>query len=161
MQSLDLDTPSSVKQDFVDWVKQASENNGSFSQVSQNKIEEMYALAYVLYQHQRYQDARHFFCLLTETSPNEAKFWKGFGACLQMLKDYEGALNCYCCSAQFSKQIDPYLYVQTADCYFATKQVEAGLKALEIAGNIAKKADNKQVLQHVSFMKQIWATSKK
>lgn len=157
MQSLDVP----MQQNFVHWITQASEQCGAFSPVSKEKIEEMYALAYVLYQNRQYQDACHFFRLLTETSPTDVKFWNGFGACLQMLKDYEGALNCYCCSAQFSKQIDPHVYIQTADCHFALKQVEAGLKALEIAQKIAKKTENKQILQHVAFMKQIWTSNKK
>lgn len=162
MQSLDtLDTHLSNQQDFVHWANQASENVGSFSPVPQKKTEDMYTLAYVLYQNQHYQDASHFFRLLAETSPTDAKIWKGLGACLQMLKDYEGALNCYCCCAQFSKQIDPYLYVQTADCFFATKQVESGLNALEVAHNVAKKTNNKKILQHVAFMQQIWMTPKK
>lgn len=153
------ETLSSSQIDFANWMNQAKEGKGPFKPISKEKCEEIYALAYMLYQNQQYQEAGTFFSLLTEAYPSETKFWKGLGACLQMQKDYEEALNCYCCCAYFSSQhqLDPYLYVQTADCYFALKQIDAGLKALEAAHSTAKKMNDQRVLQHVAFMQQVWS----
>lgn len=147
------------KSDFAEWINQLMEEQRSFAQVPQEKIEEIYALAYVLYQKQQYQESSHLFRLLVIACPFKAKFWKGLGACLQMQKDYEEALDCYCCCAQFSHrdQPDPYLYVQTADCYFALKQIDTGLKALEAARLNAKKTQDMRVLQHVALMQQMWS----
>ena len=146
-------------QDFAQWIHQAIGVKNPFEQISKEKEEEMYALAYQFYQQRHYQEASHLFRLLVECSPHEGKFWKGLGASLQMQKDYEEALNCYCCCAQLSPQYqqDPYLYVQTADCYFALNQKEAGLKALEAAHTIACKMNHSSVLQHVAFMQQMWS----
>lgn len=126
--------------------------------ISEKKKEELYAYAYTLYQKKRYQEATFLFRLLVEKFPSEGKLWKGLGSSLQMEQDYEGALDCYCCFAKVcdKEQLTPSLFVHTADCHFALKQVEAGLKALEAAQTAAKKSGDKEVLQHVSFMKNIW-----
>ena len=130
-----------------------------YAQVSEEKIKEIYALAYLLYHNQHYGQSSHFFRLLVMMRPSEAKFWKGFGASLQMQKDYEEALSCYLCCSHFmsQKQPDPHLYVHVADCYFALKQVKEGLKALEAAHLIAKKTHDRQILQHVAFMRNQWS----
>lgn len=131
---------------------------GLFPEICKTKKDEIYALAYTLYQNLRYEDASHYFRLLVATHPSEAKFWKGLGACAQMQKDYEEALDCYCCCAHFchQNQADPYLFVQTADCHFALKEVNEGLKALEAARSIAKKIGDTRVLEHVALMQQVW-----
>lgn len=149
----------SSQYDFLDWMNLANEEKGPFAAISKEKKDEIYALAYMLYQNQQYQEASTLFRLLIEAHPSEAKFWKGLGACLQMQKDYDEALNCYSCSAYFSSQnqLDPYLYVYAADCHFALKQIDAGLKALEAARSNAKKMNNQRILQHVSFMQQVWS----
>jgi len=151
-------SPSSQNH-LADWIEQIQEENESSFQASEKKSEEMYTLAYMLYQNQNYQEATLFFRLLVEASPSNPKFWKGLGATLQMQYDYKGALNCYCCCAQLcdTNQTDPYLYVQTADCNFALKQIKEGLKALNIARSIAKKINDHRVLQHVTFMQQVWS----
>jgi type III secretion system low calcium response chaperone LcrH/SycD len=142
---------------------QATEGQHSFAQLSEEKIQELNALAYWLYQNQHYSESSHFFRLLVMVRPLEAKFWKGLGACLQIQKDYEEALYCYfCCSQQMAQnQADPYVYVQTADCYFALKQVDEGLKALEAAHFIAKNIQDERVLQHVAVMQQRWSKDHK
>ncbi len=142
-----------------DWVHQVIGGQNPCSQVSEKQIKEIYALAYMLYGSEHYLQASHFFRLLVIARPSEVKFWKGFGACLQMQKDYEEALNCYLSCSHLMSQNSPdaYLYVHVADCYFALKQVKEGLKALEAARLIAKKTHNRQILQHVAFMRNQWS----
>lgn len=125
---------------------------------SQEKKDEIYCLAYTLYKHQRYQDAAIFFRLLISSFPYERKGWKGLGASMQMQQDYHEALDCYCVCANFDhdRVQDPYLYTQSADCYFALQQIEMGLKALKIAQSIAAKTGDQRVLKHVTFMQQVW-----
>lgn len=137
------------------WTHQVMEGKNSFVQIADEKIQEIYALAYMLYQNQQYEEASHFFRLLVVSHPNDIKFWKGLGASLQMQKDYEGALQCYQCCMQ--DQPDPYLHVQIADCYFALKQIDEGLNALNVANSNAKKIDDIRVLQHVAFMRKQWS----
>jgi secretion system chaperone SscA len=145
---------------LIEWIQQVMEGQNSFAQVPETKIQEIYALAYLLYQNQQYLEASHFFRLLVVARPAEVKFWKGLGACLQMQKDYEGALNCYMCCTQLipQDQSDPYVYVQAADCYFALKQKKAALRALEEARLRGEKKKDQAILQHVAFMHQMWSS---
>jgi|GEM_PF-4647831 len=151
----------SLEIEFRNELCEAGEEENSSQQVLERKIQEIYALAYVLYSHQKYSEASHFFRLLTLISPWVAKFWKGFGASFQMQKDYREALECYLFCSQLTSpdQPDPYLHVQEADCYFALKEIDSGLKALEAAHLSAKKVNDIGVLQHVAFMRQLWSQS--
>lgn len=128
--------------------------------VDETKIKEMYALAYALYKKKRYLDATHLFRLLTASKPLEGKFWKGFGACLQMLQEYEEALDCYACANELNTdRPDPYLYVHAADCCFAQKQIEEGLLLLSAAQECAKKTNDERISTHVALMRQQWKTN--
>lgn len=142
----------------VNWVNQVAEGNNPYAHMKEEKIQEIYALAFLLYRNQRYQDASHFFRLLVASRPAETKYWKGFGACLQMQQEYEQALNCYI-SAQIlnREQPDPYLYVYAADCYFALKRIGEGLKALKAAQLSAEEKNDQQILQHVALMHTLWS----
>lgn len=142
----------------LEWVNQVLEGHNPLGHMADEKVEEIYALAFFLYRNQQYQDASHFFRLLVVFRPSEAKYWKGFGACQQMQQDYEHALNCYM-SAQILHQNrpDPYLYVYAADCYFALKQKENGLKALEAARLKGKETKDARILKHVALMRDLWS----
>src|SRR5205823_2565260 len=99
---------------------------------TQVKIKELYTTAYRLYRDKHYTDASYFFRLLLVADPGRTKYWKGLGACLQMLGEHRAALNCYVlCQTLNLDQPDPYLYIHAADCYFAIGEVESGLKALD------------------------------
>ncbi len=125
---------------------------------TQTRIEENYRSAFALYQEKAYQRATEMFKLLVLARPFEAKYWKALGACLQMQKAYEEALSCYSSALAFSsKPIDLSLYVYAADCYFALKQIEAGLKTLETASLYAKEGQEARLLHHLGFMREQWS----
>jgi type III secretion system low calcium response chaperone LcrH/SycD len=142
---------------IAEWIKEVNEGTNSLSQMTEEKIQDLYFLAFSLYREERYQDASYFFRLLAVAQPSDAKNWKGLGACLQMVQEYEDALHCYM-SAQILNQEkpDPYLYVHAADCYFALKQKESGLKTLEAARLAAEETQDRRVLQHVALMRELW-----
>lgn len=132
--------------------------NKPLMEASEKKIDEIYALAYLLYQKQHYQESSHYFRLLIVLRPAEIKFWKGMGACFQMQMEYEEALNCYMSCFQLNEEnrTNPFYYVQIADCYFAQNKKDLGLEALDAAYNYAKRKNDNQILQHVKFMREIW-----
>lgn len=140
------------------WADQAAHGNNPYGAVSDEKIQEMHHLAFFLYREQHYQDASHFFRMIVTARPSEPKYWKGLGACLQMQKEYEEALNCYA-SAQMlnGEETDPYLYLHAADCYIATQKVDSAFKALEAAALRAKKTKDKRILEHVKLMRELWS----
>lgn len=135
----------------------AVNNEALLEHLSQEEVNEMHKMAYVYYQNQRYKEADALFRLLVMAKPEEFKFWKGLGACLQMKKNYQAALACYRqAQALLKDKPDPYLYVHAADCYFALAEVERGFKVLKAATTYAKKKGDQKILQHASFMKQRW-----
>lgn len=138
------------------WIEQLEANENPLACSSKKNMEEAYALAYVLYQNKRYVESELFFRTLVAIHPSEIKFWKGFGSCLQMQQDYQQALNCYlsCVQLMEEENIDPYVFVQIADCYFALKQTHYALKVLECAYVIAKKTNLQPIIQHVLFLRE-------
>lgn len=148
----------SAEKHFIDWVSQLGEGKNSCGNITKESVDELYALAFFLYQQKHYLEASHYFRLLAAACPSEAKYWKGLGATQQLLKDYDSALNCYA-SAQMlnGTQPDPYLYLHSADCYIALKETKNALKALAAAGMCAKKNKDQRVLQHVKLMQKIWS----
>lgn len=142
---------------ILEWADKLAMGNNPFGDVSDEKVKEIYALAYLLYSDRHFQEASHFFRNLILARPAEPKYWKGLGACLQMLKEYDEAIDCYT-SAQIlkGKEADPYIYLHTADCYFALKDVQEAFKAIKTAEQLAKKNHNQQILGHVKLMHELW-----
>ncbi len=122
------------------------------------KVKELYRLAYSLYRDKHYADASYFFRILLAANPRRAKYWKGLGACLQMIGEHRPALNCYVlCQTLNLEQPDPYLFIHAADCYFALGEVEPGLKALDAANLAAQEKMDTQVINHVKLLKELWS----
>lgn len=129
--------------------------------IDENRLQEGYALAYTLYSQKHYQEALHYFRILVLIRPSEAKYWRGLGSTLQMLKMYEEALNCYSGAQILAlEEIDPLIYVYAADCFFALNRIKAGLDSLLIAKKQAKITQDKSILKHIAFMQEAWGTEK-
>ena len=121
------------------------------------KVERLYAMAYGLYGSKHYTDASYFFRMLLVANPRETKYWKGLGACLHMNGEHQEAINCYVCAQLLTKdQPDPMLYIHAADCYFATGQIDAGIKALDGALLSAQEKMDEKIVHHVELMKEMW-----
>lgn len=139
----------------IEWAQQTTEKTeSSFKDL---EIDSLYSIAYQLYQRKEYLEALPFFKILAQSSPKNGKFWKALGACLQMLKEYESALNCYTTAQILNRQQeDLLLYIHAADCYFALEQTENGLKTLNKAFYKAEKNKDTVITQHVQFMRELW-----
>lgn len=62
-------------------------------------LELVYGIAYNLYRHGRHDDALRYFAMLTSYRPLELRYLMGLGACQQMLRNYEGAIQAYALAA--------------------------------------------------------------
>jgi type III secretion system low calcium response chaperone LcrH/SycD len=145
----------------LEWALQASQgDNPCWKAATDSSIKEMYSIAYFLYGHRRYLDASHYFRLLCTSRPTAPKYWKGLGACFQMLKEYQSAIDCYA-SAQIlnGKKPDPYLYLHAADCYIGLNETKPALKALKAARKRGLEIKDRRVLEHVKLMQDIWSKS--
>ena len=128
--------------------------------VTEEWAESTYAMAYQLYINKEYEEACHVFRLLVQSNPLKAKYWKGFGACLQQLKIYREALYCYIGAQNLNpNKNDLTLLIHAADCYWGLNQVKDSLDTLEKARIEAKKQNNQNVLNHVNLMQKLWTVS--
>ncbi|MDP1880517.1 MAG: tetratricopeptide repeat protein [Parachlamydiaceae bacterium] len=144
-----------------EWFSLLAQKKAPFNQITDSKTEGCYSLAYQLYQQKEFEEALHFFKFLVQACPDSSKYWKGLGACLQMLKMYEEALQCYS-AAQLLNQLNPdlHLYLHAADCYFLLGDVKSGLKTLNKAFQDALKIKDKSVIHHIKLMKKQWSKKK-
>lgn len=151
------DVLNAMDSHFLTWVQEMSEGTSPFSHLPEKNLKEGYALAHALYGQKHYQEAGLFFRFLSVARPLEAKYWKGLGACFQMQKEYEHALDCYGWAEQLQgSEVDPALYVHQADCHFALNEKEAGLQALKIAEIRAKQVCHQPILTHLQLMQECW-----
>ncbi len=96
----------------------------------QDKLDMMYALAYDLYQNDKYEKATKIFNVLCIYDPLKLDYWLGLGACQKMLEQYEGAIMAY----HTVLSLDPsnfVSYLDMAECLFKLKQLPAAKKFVE------------------------------
>lgn len=99
---------------------------------SDETMGKFFRAAYVLFEHQRYQDAANAFLFLATLNPHHHEYWLGLGMATQMNRDYESAIDAYELSAicDISSPV-PYFYL--AKCLFAIHDRESALQALNLA----------------------------
>lgn len=131
-----------------------------FLEKEDSSHEECYATAYAYYQKKRYLEACPLFQLLVQQKPGEAKYWKGFAASLQMLKEFEKALSCYA-AARALLPDDLKVSLHAADCYFALGKIHEALETLKGVESRAKERHEHALLSHIQLLKEQWKSKKK
>lgn len=123
------------------------------SKLSPEALDVAYANAYQLYQHGKYEKAKHFFHFLTIANTYERKYWMGLAASYQMLKNYPKALECYSIAA-LQDANDPYVHLHAADCFTALGQQTESQKALGSAEKAAEQDEKyKELLSQLKWIR--------
>lgn len=144
-----------TKEKASNWIESIDLENPTPQQ-----MEEVYFVAYRLYEEKRYQDSLSFFRLLTSMEMHY-NHWLGLGACYQKLKEYQQAIKTYQkMLILFQDQPLAYVHVYMADCYFMLQDSTEGLKALEAALQETKQTQDQRIKDHVAFMKALWKEKK-
>lgn len=127
-------------------------------QFSNEAIDGLYGTAYKFYEIGKYQDAAHFFRVMTMIDTTGRRNWMGLGASLQMLKEYEEAIESYSVAAMMDPE-DPYAHLHAAECLFIMGQKERALIALSsaelTAGN--NKNKNKRLISQLALIRNAWS----
>jgi type III secretion system low calcium response chaperone LcrH/SycD len=93
--------------------------------VTDEEMKELYHAGYLLYQKKNYKDALEHYRLLAILDPFRQKYWMGYAACLQLLKEYETALHGYAVAALLEEK-DPICHYHAHECYLAlNNKIEA------------------------------------
>jgi len=99
--------------------------------LSEQDLEQVYAVAYGKYQQGAYKDAVQLFRYLVSLDPETYKFVLGLAASHHKLKEYLAAGNLYVLASLRSPS-DPVPYFHAADCYLRLDDKELAKSALEI-----------------------------
>lgn len=142
---------------IIDLLRQTENAEASsIPQLSEEDTTHLYNIAFQLYRNGKYEDAKHFFHFLTLSCPFDRRFWLGFGACQQMLKDYQAAIECYSVAAIQDPQ-DPYTHWHAAECFLASGQKEKGLAALHSALTVARQQPEYAALtEQLTLINSAW-----
>ena len=126
------------------------------SVLSAESAETLYATAYELYRNGKYVDAKGFFRLLSTTHPFDRRFWIGFGACFQMLKQYSQAIECYSVAAVQNPD-DPFVHLYAAECFFKNNNKTLAVQTLESSLTVAKKSrDHAALISQLELLRNQW-----
>lgn len=74
-----------------------------------------YEAAHTLLEHQRHKDAANAFLFLATLNPYKPDYWIGLGMALQLLHDYEPAIDAYEMAAIYNVE-NPIPYFYLAKC---------------------------------------------
>ena len=121
------------KDDLKDIVQTFLSEGGTLADIrgfEEKDMEVIYSMGYQLYNHGKYKDAEDVFKFLSFYNHLERKYLMGLGACRQMLKNYEGAVQAYGYAAMLDVE-DPSAHLHAADCLLALERLGEAESALE------------------------------
>ncbi len=123
--------------------------------------EEIYALAYRLYENGKYDEAGQLFRLLTFADLTASKHWMGLGAAYQMLKEYEEAAAAYAAAA-LTDANNPYAPLHGAECLLELGKWEGALDALLNAEKLTTQIQkHKELLPRIVLLRDACINKKK
>lgn len=115
--------------------------------MSDEAMEAIYSVAYSLYQSGKYDESLKIFQFLCFYDHFNRKYFMGLGACQQMLKNYQGALEVFTFATVLDSE-DPRPMVYIGDCHLALGDKEKARQSYETAikwaGEQAEYAHEKQ-----------------
>jgi type III secretion system low calcium response chaperone LcrH/SycD len=114
--------------------------------LSEDLVEEIYALAYNYYNQGKYEEAVSIFYLLVSLAPKEYRFILGLAATYHQMKDYSNAAYGFY-MASWLKLEDPHPVYYVADCLLKLNQDKSALPFLNQAIQLAKKEPNYALLR--------------
>ncbi len=104
--------------------------------ISEETLEQLYALGHNLYTSASYADAQIVFQALTLNDPGEYRFWLGLAGCRQALGQYLDAINAYQMAGVASQLKNPEPFLHAANCFLKLGRRDDARSALEGVLNI-------------------------
>ena len=137
----------------------ASDTGGSLADrmgLDEEQLQAINALAIRRYQAKQYQEAADLFAFLAQFDLLEAEHFKHWGACLQQMEDYEGAIRAYSAAIGIDP-MDPVSQFHMAQCWTFEGDFEKAQGLLNGATIIIKHYPGKydHIVQQVEALKAI------
>lgn len=128
----------------------STEDNAAIAQ-------EFYCRGHQFYQNGKYLEAIDVFKVLTQIEFENVHYWAGLAGSYQMLKMYNDALLAYSTALILDPQ-DQKIFFHAANCCFALGHISDGIKALEMAEQLAsKKPAQGAFLAQIEVLKKVWS----
>lgn len=152
---MQIQEPREVLLDIIEKHSQEGKKN-ALPKLSSETIEGIYHFAYQFYLNGKYAESIKFFRFLTLVDTGTKKHWMGLGAALQMQKEYTQAIHTYSVAAILD-ELDPYVHLYAAECFFALEKVNDGIVALDSALKAAKlKKMFAKLIPELNLLKEAW-----
>lgn len=100
--------------------------------LTSENMEAIYAVGHNLYSAGKYEQAHSLFQYLCMLMPYEKKYWLGLGACRQMQKNFQDAVDAYCLAGALDPS-DPHAPLHAGECFLALGNAEGADRSFEAA----------------------------
>lgn len=114
---------------------------GSLIGMDEERLEILYAVAYSLYNSEKYDEAVKVFRALCVYDGTQVRFWIGLGGCLQQLGNLEDAAEVYAMGATMSGLKDPEPMFYAAQCFLKLKRREDAINTLRFIDIMGREGD--------------------
>jgi len=114
----------------------------------------LYSLGFNLYQREDYATSKQIFQRLVLSRPYEKKFWMALGACHQMTRQFEEALESWA-MASFIDHDDPLPHFHATECYLALEILDEAYLALDAAKQRLRSGDE-ELFEKIQALEKAW-----
>lgn len=111
---------------------------------TEDKVEEFYQKAKILFERQEYEQAKEGFMFLVTLNPYVHAFWLGLGMAEELCHHFHEALRAYG-MAIFTDPTNPLPYYHAATCHQALNDSNHARQSLEFAIETARLSDDKNM----------------
>lgn len=115
----------------------------SLSNIGQDKLDALYALAYNQYNAENFEHASTIFKVLTLLDGSCLKYYMGLGASEQKLGHYQGAADVYALGFTVDGMIDPEPLYYAAICFLKLKKKDEAITVLDTALSCGREGNEK------------------
>jgi len=118
-----------------------SETEANSKSLSAQQIEDLYGIAYNLYNTGRVKDAIELFRFLCQLDATQSRHWMGFAASLQLETHYDQAIAAYFMAFTLDAAQDPTPMMHIGDCLLSLGKKEEAMHAYQFTQELASKDD--------------------
>ena len=162
-----IDLESINEKDFVQTFENVSDvmmrgkSIAEIKNISDDELESLYAIGHTFYSQGKFDKAVNIFRFLVMYNHFEVRYFIALGGALQMLGDYEGALNAYGQAHTMSPE-DPCILMHISACFLAVNDLENAQSSLQAILFITeeKKEQHKDVIERAKGLIELIETNK-
>jgi type III secretion system low calcium response chaperone LcrH/SycD len=131
---------------LTEMVLQAGGQPGEVMQISEEEQRAYYTLAHTLYEQSRYDESAKVFAFLVVAFPREGRYYKGMGACYQMMQNYKKASELYALAGWWDP-LDIMAYFHLGECCTQLGKIDDARACFEMVSSIAEDDLENEVYQ--------------